>query len=128
MTGPSCVTPLMVGATLFTARVNVAAAVAPSLSAAVIVTVRLAAGPSAAARDQVQVPSGCTVTAPAEADSVTTSLPASDHVPAFVAVCPSFTVTVARSTTAAGATLSTMTANALDRYAPSSSAAVAVIV
>jgi hypothetical protein len=83
---------------LFTVRAKVVFVdVVPSF--AVIVTVWLWAGPSVVSNDQLQVPLAFVpafVTAPTDAVSVTVSPAfASDHVPVFVAVWPSFTVTEA---------------------------------
>src|SRR5262249_1903100 len=71
-----------------------------------------------------QVPSACFATVPTDADSVTTSRPGSNQLPAFIAVCPSSTVTVAWSRVTVGATLFTVNSKVTVDTSPSLSVAV----
>jgi hypothetical protein len=92
---------------LFTVSANVVLVLKPRLSVAVIVTIWFCAGPSVVPNDQLHVPLAFVpdfVTVPTEAVRVTVSAGfASDQVPVFEAVWPSFTVTVALSRATVGA-------------------------
>jgi hypothetical protein len=118
-----------VGATLFTTRLNVVLADAPSLSVAVTVTARLCPGPSDVAADQLHVPLALRVTVPDEAVRLTASAPGSKKLPPLVAVDPSLTVMAGLATTMVGARFVTVTAMALPRstWVPSSSTRSTVI-
>ena len=98
-----------VGPKSLTTRSNVIFVVAPSLSSAAMVTVWLSSGPSVVSNDQLQVPSLLSSTVPTDAVSVTSSSSGSEIAPVFVAVCPSSTVTVARSALMSGGSLTSPT-------------------
>ena len=115
------------GGRFSTTRSNAAVAVAPSLSVAVMVTVRPSSGPSAVARLQDQVPLAFLTTVPAEAERVTESAPGSPQVPVLVAVRPSPTVTGPAAATVGGR-LVTVSSKAEVPTAPSLSVAVTVTV
>src|SRR5206468_1250554 len=83
------------GATLLTSSVKLAEVLAPSLSVAVMATVRLSSGPSAGTSNHDQVPSASLTRVPTEAVRVTSSAPGSDQVPLIEARLPSDTVTEA---------------------------------
>ena len=116
------------GATFSTIRANVVDVAAPSLSAAVIVTIWLSSGPSLVSNDQLQVPLPLSITVPTEADSVTSSTPGSLNVPVFSAVSASLTVTPALSAATLGATLLTVRSNAVETTPPLPSLAAIVTV
>ena len=97
-----------VGATLLTVRANVVVTTCPLPSLAVIVTVCDCVGPSVVPNDQLHVPLFVPVfvTLPTDALIETLSpVSASEYVPVFVAVAPSFTVLEALSAATVGATL-----------------------
>ena len=76
----------MLGARLFTTNSKVVVLESPSLSAAVIVTVWDSTGPSLVSNDQLHVPSSLATMFPADALSVTSSMPESANVPVLNAV------------------------------------------
>src|SRR5262249_27018500 len=115
------------GGALVTFRVKLVDLLAPSLSVAVIVIVRLA-GPLPAGADHDHEPSALRPTLPAAAASVTTSPPGSDHVPVIAAVEPSCAVTDCAAAATEGATLVTFTPKEVEVLAPSLSVAVTVTV